>query len=81
MRTDPIVIGKNYILPGDDIGMKRPNNNVLVVGTIKSPPILVEIKIKIENFFGRISLFFLSLIFKKCKRLFFVIIYNHFIKQ
>ena len=32
MRTDPIVLGKNYILPGDDIGIKRPNDNVLVVG-------------------------------------------------
>ena len=32
MKTDPIIIGKNYILQGDEIGIKRPNDNVLVVG-------------------------------------------------
>ena len=32
MRTDPIVIANNYVLPGDDIGTKRPNDNVLVDG-------------------------------------------------
>lgn len=32
MKTDPIVIADNYILPGDDIGIKRPNDNVLIDG-------------------------------------------------
>ena len=32
MRTDPIVIANNYVLPGDDIGTKRPNDNVMVDG-------------------------------------------------
>ena len=33
MKRDPIVLGENYILPGDDIGATRPNANVLIVGT------------------------------------------------
>ncbi len=33
MKRDPIVLGKNYILPGEDIGVTRPNGNVLIVGT------------------------------------------------
>lgn len=32
MKTDPIVIANNYILPGDDIGINRPNDNVLIDG-------------------------------------------------
>lgn len=32
MKTDPIVIADNYILPGDEIGIKRPNDNVLIDG-------------------------------------------------
>lgn len=34
MRTDPIVIANNYVLPGDDIGTKRPNDNVMVVAVV-----------------------------------------------
>ena len=30
LKLDPIVIGENYILPGDDIGIERINDNVLV---------------------------------------------------
>lgn len=30
MKLDPIVLGENYILPGDDIGTERINDNVLV---------------------------------------------------
>lgn len=33
MKRDPIVLGHNYILPGDDIGISRPNANALIVGT------------------------------------------------
>ena len=33
MKRDPIVLGKDYILPGDDIGISRPNANALIVGT------------------------------------------------
>lgn len=33
MKRDPIVLGHNYILPGDDIGINRPNANALIVGT------------------------------------------------
>lgn len=32
MKTDPIVIANNYILSGDDIGIDRPNDNVLIDG-------------------------------------------------
>lgn len=31
-RTDPVVLGEGYILPGDDVGLTRPNDNVLVDG-------------------------------------------------
>lgn len=33
MKRDPLVLGHNYILPGDDIGVTRPNSNVIVVGS------------------------------------------------
>lgn len=33
MKRDPIVLGENYILSGDDVGVTRPNANVLIVGT------------------------------------------------
>lgn len=33
MVRDPVVLGENYILPGDDVGRERPNANVLIVGT------------------------------------------------
>lgn len=33
MKRDPIVLGHNYILSGDDIGINRPNANALIVGT------------------------------------------------
>lgn len=32
MKRDPIVLGENYILSGDDIGITRPNANALIVG-------------------------------------------------
>ena len=33
MKRDPIVLGRNYILSGEDIGKTRPNANALIVGT------------------------------------------------
>ena len=33
MKRDPIVLGEDYILSGDDIGRTRPNGNALIVGT------------------------------------------------
>lgn len=33
MKRDPIVLGENYILSGDDVGVTRPNANALIVGT------------------------------------------------
>lgn len=33
MKRDPVVLGENYILPGDDVGKTRPNANVLIDGT------------------------------------------------
>lgn len=33
MKRDPIVLGHNYILSGDDISISRPNANALIVGT------------------------------------------------
>ena len=33
MKRDPLVLGKDYILSGDDIGFSRPNANALIVGT------------------------------------------------
>lgn len=33
MKRDPIVLGEDYILSGDDIGSTRPNGNALIVGT------------------------------------------------
>lgn len=33
MKRDPIVLGKNYVLNGDDIEKSLPNSNVLVVGS------------------------------------------------
>lgn len=30
--TDPVVLGEGYILPGDDVGITRPNDNVLIDG-------------------------------------------------
>ena len=33
MKRDPLVLGDNYVLPGDDIGFSRPNGNALIVGT------------------------------------------------
>lgn len=33
MKRDPVVLGENYILSGDDVGITRPNANVLIVGT------------------------------------------------
>ncbi len=32
MKRDPIVLGKDYILSGDDVGITRANANVLIVG-------------------------------------------------
>lgn len=32
MKRDPIVLGENYILSGDDVGKSRPNANALIVG-------------------------------------------------
>lgn len=32
MKRDPIVLGQNYILPGSDVGVSRPNANALIVG-------------------------------------------------
>lgn len=32
MKRDPIVLGKDYILSGDEIGLTRPNGNALIVG-------------------------------------------------
>lgn len=33
MKRDPVVLGKDYILPGSDVGRTRPNANCLIVGT------------------------------------------------
>ena len=33
MKRDPVVLGENYILSGDDVGKTRPNANVLIDGT------------------------------------------------
>ena len=33
MKRDPIVLGENYILSGNEIGTTRPNGNALIVGT------------------------------------------------
>lgn len=33
MKRDPIVLGENYILSGNDVGVTRPNANALIVGT------------------------------------------------
>ena len=33
MKRDPVVLGVNYILSGDDVGKTRPNANVLIDGT------------------------------------------------
>lgn len=33
MKRDPIVLGKNYILSGSDVGKTRPNANAMIVGT------------------------------------------------
>lgn len=33
MKRDPVVLGKDYILPGSDVGRIRPNANCLIVGT------------------------------------------------
>lgn len=33
MEMDPIVLGENYILPGNDVGTKRPNDCTLAVGS------------------------------------------------
>lgn len=33
MKRDPIVLGRDYILPGSDVGRTRPNANALIVGT------------------------------------------------
>ncbi len=32
MKRDPIVMGENYVLSGDDVSRTRPNNNVLIDG-------------------------------------------------
>ncbi|MDO5133638.1 MAG: type IV secretory system conjugative DNA transfer family protein [Eubacteriales bacterium] len=32
MHMDPVVLGKGFILPGDDVGISRPNDNILVDG-------------------------------------------------
>lgn len=52
MRRDPIVLGDGYILPGDDIGVTRPNGNVLVVGISgcgKSTSVLLPTLARMEN--------------------------------
>ena len=33
MKRDPLVLGADYILSGDDVGKTRPNANALIVGT------------------------------------------------
>ena len=33
MKRDPVVLGENYILSGDDVGKTRPNANILIDGT------------------------------------------------
>ena len=33
MKRDSVVLGKEYILSGDEVGVSRPNNNILIVGT------------------------------------------------
>lgn len=32
MKRDPIVLGQDYILPGNDVGKTRPNANAMIVG-------------------------------------------------
>lgn len=52
MKRDPIVLGHNYILTGDDIGINRPNANALVVGTTgcgKSTSVLIPTLARSKN--------------------------------
>lgn len=52
MKRDPVVLGKDYILPGDDVGKTRPNANCLVVGTTgcgKSTSILIPTLTRLEH--------------------------------
>lgn len=52
MKRDPIVLGHNYILPGKDISVTRPNANALIVGTTgcgKSTSIILPTMGRLKN--------------------------------
>ena len=52
MKRDPIVLGRDYILSGDDIGKTRPNANALIVGTTgcgKSVSVILPTLARLEN--------------------------------
>ena len=51
MKRDPIVLGHDYILPGYDVGVTRPNANALIVGTTgcgKSTSIIIPTVCRME---------------------------------
>ena len=52
MKRDPIVLGRDYILSGEDIGKTRPNANALIVGTTgcgKSVSVILPTMARLEN--------------------------------
>lgn len=52
MKRDPIVLGRDYVLSGEDIGKTRPNANVLIVGTTgcgKSVSVILPTMARLEN--------------------------------
>lgn len=52
MKRDPIVLAQDYILSGDDIGTKKANRNIMVVGTPgcgKTTSILIPSLARAEN--------------------------------
>lgn len=52
MKRDPIVLGENYIISGDDIGKTIPSANLLIVGTTgcgKSTSVLLPSLARLEH--------------------------------